>query len=74
MDTFAEGFIAPCVLGRKEKRNAYLLYNENAEDIVIESHFLPNSLVSKGGKLRIYGKIITTNNLKELSVESYKYI
>jgi hypothetical protein len=71
MDQFAEGFLAPCLWGGKEKRSAYLLYSEGAEDILIQSHYVPTNIVIKGGKIRVYGEIKINNDLKELHAESF---
>jgi hypothetical protein len=71
MSQFVEGFVAPCTWGGKEKRSAFVLYNENAEDILIPPHYVPASIIVKGGKVRVYGEIKLHNDLKEISVESF---
>ena len=71
MNSHADGFIAPCLLGIKEKKAAYLLYNEDSEDILIQSHHLPADVVSQGGKMRLFGVINSNRGMKEMSVERF---
>lgn len=66
-----EGFIAPCLWGNKLNQNAYLLYNEGDDDVLIQLHHLPKSIISKGGRVRLSGEILFNGGVKEMSVESY---
>lgn len=67
----ADGFIAPCLWGIKEKKSAYLLYNENNEDILIQSHHLPADVVARGGRMRLFGEISSSRGVKEMAVVKY---
>lgn len=67
----AEGFIAPCLYGIKGKEAAYLLFNEEAEDVLINAKYISNDLVMRGGKLRFFGTITARNGFKEMSVERF---
>lgn len=66
----ADGFIAPCLWGLKEKESAYLLYNEGSEDVLIQSKYINKDIVKRGGRMRIFGVITLRNGFKEMSVES----
>lgn len=67
----ADGFIAPCIWGLKEKQSAYLLYNEGTEDVLIQSKYISKELVKRGGKIRLFGIITSNKGFKEMSVESF---
>ena len=67
----ADGFIAPCIWGLKEKQSAYLLYNEGTEDVLIQSKYISKELVKRGGKIRLFGIITSNRGFKEMSVESF---
>lgn len=67
----AEGFIAPCLWGLKEKESAYLLYSEGAEDVLIQSKYISKDLVKRGGRIRLFGIITSRKGFKEMSVESF---
>jgi hypothetical protein len=67
----ADGFIAPCLWGLKEKEKAYLLFDEGAEDILIQTKYISKDLVKRGGRMRLYGAITIKNGYKEMSVESF---
>jgi len=67
----ADGFIAPCIWGLKEKHSAYLLYNEGTEDVLIHSKYISKELVKRGGKMRLFGIITSNKGFKEMSVESF---
>lgn len=65
----ADGFIVPCFWGGKEKKMDYLLYNEGADDLLIQSKFVSKELLRKGGKMRIYGLITQRTGFTEMIVE-----
>lgn len=67
----ADGFIAPCIWGLKEKQPAYLLYNEGTEDVLIQSKYISKELVKRGGRIRLFGIITSNRGFKEMSVESF---
>lgn len=67
----ADGFVAPCLWGIKEKKTGYLLYNENDEDIFIQSHHLPADVVARGGRMRLFGEINSLKGVKEMAVVDY---
>jgi hypothetical protein len=67
----ADGFIAPCIWGLKEKQSAYLLYNEGMEDVLIQSKYISKELVKRGGRMRLFGIITSNKGYKEMSVERF---
>jgi hypothetical protein len=67
----ADGFIAPCIWGIKEKQSAYLLYNEGMEDVLIQSKYISKELVKRGGRMRLFGIITLNKGFKEMSVERF---
>jgi hypothetical protein len=67
----ADGFIAPCLWGLKEKESAYLLYNEGAEDVLIQTKYISKDMVKRGGRIRLFGVITNQRGFKEMSVESF---
>jgi hypothetical protein len=71
MKESAEGFIAPCLYGGKEKKFSYMIFNENEEEILIRSHVLPRELIDQGGRVRLFGNLLEVQGVKEMNVESY---
>jgi hypothetical protein len=67
----ADGFIAPCIWGLKEKQSAYLLYNEGMEDVLIQSKYISKEIVKRGGRMRLFGIITLNKGFKEMSVERF---
>jgi hypothetical protein len=70
----ADGFIAPCLFGVKEKKTAFVLYDEGGEDIIIQSHNIPSDIVSNGGRIRLFGEIFFSGGYKEMSVERFQIL
>jgi hypothetical protein len=71
MYTQIDGFIAPCLWGIKEKKSAYLFYSEGMDDVMIQTHNLPYSVVAKGGKMRLFGELNSSKGITEMSVDKY---
>jgi hypothetical protein len=71
MNSHAEGFIAPCICGGKEKTMAYVLYSDGIDDIVIPLHCLPVEVVANGGRMRVSGELCYNKEVKHMSVDHY---
>jgi len=71
MYTHIDGFIAPCLWGKREKKSAYLFFNEGMDDVLIQTHNLPYSVVAKGGKMRIFGELNSSKEIREMTVDKY---
>jgi len=64
-----EGYIIPCQWGVQNKVMGHILFNDDVEDIVIRTDYVPDEVVARGLKVRLTGKIGIVNGYREILVE-----